>query len=163
MEGRKTTISYSTFLLSLKASIREHDGSNGRCTIIEGCAWKWRKINNESSFWIFRVIKTLMQGSTLEIVHSSPTYQKLWSSIPIMITEIKVIVKRCHDFVQVENWNVIAVFETFWPSAFWCKDEIERKCFQVSSDRERFRYSPWWELSKLLFQKMLCLNNMKIE
>ena len=80
-----------------------------------------------------------------------------------MITEIKVNVKKCHDFVQVEKWNVVAVFETFWPSALWCKEEIEKKCFQVSSDRERFRYSPCWEILKLLFQKMLCLNNMKNE
>ena len=80
-----------------------------------------------------------------------------------MITEIKVIVKKSHDFVQVETWNVIAMFEIFWPSAFWCKDDIERKCFQVSSEMERCRFSPWWEMSNLFLQKMLCLNNMENE
>ena len=80
-----------------------------------------------------------------------------------MITEIKVFVKRCHDFVQVENWNVIAVFEIFWPSAFWFKDDIERKCFQVSSDMEGCRFSSCLEMSNLLLQKLLCLSNMENE
>ena len=163
MEGTKTTIFYWTLPSSFKTSVRELDGSNGRCTIIERCAWRWREINNKSSFWIFTVIKSLMEGSTSKIVHSSPTYQNLWSSIQIMITEIKVMVKKCHLFVQVEKWNVIAVSEVFWPSAFRCKAEKERKCIQASSDMERFRFSPWWEMSNLLLQKTLCLNIMEVE
>ena len=85
MEERKTTIFYWTFLPSLKASIRELDGTNGRYTISERCAWRWREIINKKIFGFLGSSRVLCKDQ----------HEKLY---------IRVLLTKTYE-VQFRSWS----------------------------------------------------------
>ena len=85
MEWRKTTIFYWKILPSLKASIRELDGSNGRCTISERCAWRWREIINKRIFGFLGSSRVLCKDQ----------HRKLY---------IRVLLTKTYE-VQFRSWS----------------------------------------------------------